>query len=83
MPNPAFITWKDKDLVLKSWMTGSSSEEALFYIVGCNTTRDVWNALEENLLQVTKYLEVQLKEQLQDMRLGSQPLSILSLLKKC
>lgn len=51
------------------------SEETLYYVVGCNTARDVWNTLEENLLQVTEDREVQLKQQLQDMRLGSQSLS--------
>ena len=43
--------------------------------MGCNSARDVWSAVEENLLQVTKDREVQLKQQLQDMRLGSQSLS--------
>lgn len=72
--NPAFTSWKDRDLLLRRWMTGTLSEEALYYVVGCNKARDIWNALEENLLQVTKDREVLLKQQLQDMRLGSQSL---------
>lgn len=58
VPDPAFITWKGKDHLLKSWMTNTLFEEALFYVAGCNTARDVWNALEENLRQVTKDREV-------------------------
>lgn len=73
--NPAYATWKNRDLLLRSWVTGTLSEEALYFVVGCNSARDVWSALEENLLQVTKDREVQLKQQLQDMRLGSQSLS--------
>ena len=41
VPNPAFTSWKYRDLLLKSWMTGTLSEEALYYVVGCNTARDI------------------------------------------
>lgn len=41
VPDPTFITWKDKDHLLKSWMTNTLFEEALFYVAGCNAARDV------------------------------------------
>ena len=69
--NPAYATWKNCDLLLRSCVIGTLSEEALYFVVGCNSARNVWSAIEENLLQVTKDREVQLKQQLQDMRLGS------------
>lgn len=44
--NSLFTTWKEKDLLLQSWLTGTLSEEALYYVVGCNTAKDVWAVLE-------------------------------------
>lgn len=56
-------------------MTGTLSEEALYYVVGCTPARDVWNSFKENLLPVTEDRKGQLEQQMQDMRLGSQSLS--------
>lgn len=70
-----FTTWKNRDLLLRSWVSGTISEEALYYVGGCNTAKEIWSALEENLLQATKDREIQLKQQMHDMKLGSQTLS--------
>lgn len=56
-------------------VSGTISEEALYYVGGCNTAKEIWSALEENQHQATKDREIQLKQQMQDMKLGSQTLS--------
>lgn len=70
VPTPEFSKWKDNDLLLRCWISGTLSEDALYYIVGCNIAKEILAVLEENLLQATKDCEVQLKQ-----KLGTQPLS--------
>lgn len=67
--NPKFSTWKDRDLLLRSWITSTLSEEALCFVFGCDIAEEVWGVLEENLLQATKDREIQLKQQMQDLKL--------------
>lgn len=73
--NSKYETSKEKDLLLRSWITGTLSEEVLYLIVGCNTAKEIWLCLEENFLHATKERKVQLKQRMQDIKLGNQPLS--------
>ena len=52
--NPKFVDWQKNDLLLRSWIIGTLSEEALAHVIGMNTAREVWLCLEETYLQVTK-----------------------------
>uniref|UniRef100_A0A5B6YY77 Retrotransposon Copia-like N-terminal domain-containing protein n=1 Tax=Davidia involucrata TaxID=16924 RepID=A0A5B6YY77_DAVIN len=65
VPNPKFDDWQYVDLLLRSWITGTLSEEALGHVVGMITAKDVWMCLEETYLQATKERELHLKRQLQ------------------
>uniref|UniRef100_A0A2N9HKR1 Reverse transcriptase Ty1/copia-type domain-containing protein n=1 Tax=Fagus sylvatica TaxID=28930 RepID=A0A2N9HKR1_FAGSY len=65
LPNPKFIEWMNTDLLLRSWITGTISEEALGHVVGMTTAKEVWTSLEVTYLQATKEKEIQLKRQLQ------------------
>jgi hypothetical protein len=65
VPNPKYEEWQSTDLLLRSWIIGTLSEEALGYVVGQNTAREVWGCLEDTYLQATKEREVQFKRQLQ------------------
>uniref|UniRef100_A0A2N9F269 Reverse transcriptase Ty1/copia-type domain-containing protein n=1 Tax=Fagus sylvatica TaxID=28930 RepID=A0A2N9F269_FAGSY len=64
-PNPKIQEWSNTDLLLRSWITGTLSEEALGHVVGMTTAREVWTSLEVAYLQATKEREIQLKRQLQ------------------
>lgn len=75
VPNPALEQWKEQDLLLRSWITGILPEESLYLVVGCKTSRDVWECLEENYLQATKERKVQLKRQMQHTKKGDQSLA--------
>lgn len=35
VPNSAFDQWKERDILLQSWITGTLSEESLYLDVGC------------------------------------------------
>lgn len=59
--NQEYSSWTERDLLLHSWIIGTLSEDALYIVVGCKIANEVWNALEENLLQATKDREIQLK----------------------
>lgn len=62
-------------VLLRSWITGTLSEEALYLVVGCKTAKNVWDCLEENYLQATKEREVQLRRQMQQTKKGTQSLA--------
>jgi hypothetical protein len=62
---PKIEEWKQIDLLLRSWITGTLSEEALGHVVGMNMAHEVWISLEEKYLQATKERELQLRRQLQ------------------
>lgn len=70
--NQEYSSWTDRDLLLHSWIMGTLSEDALYIVVGCKIANEVWNALEENLLQATRDREIQLKQQMQDFTVGSE-----------
>ena len=65
VPEPTFESWQQTDLLLRSWITGTLSEEALGHVVGLNTAHEIWMCLEEKYLQATKERELQLRRQLQ------------------
>ena len=46
------------------------TEECLYLVIGCKIAIEVWECLEENLLQATKDKEFQLKQQVQNIKLG-------------
>jgi len=50
------------------------TEESMYLIVGCTTAKEMWECLEEAYLQATKDKEFQLKQQLQNIKLGSKKL---------
>ena len=73
--DPGIETLKEKDLLLRSWITGTLSEEALYHVDGFTTAKEILLCLEENFLHATKKREVQLKQIMQDLKLGNQSLS--------
>jgi hypothetical protein len=74
--NPKYEEWQQVDLLLRSWVTGTLSEEALGHVVGMNTAREVWECLEAKYLQATKERELQLRRQLQMPKKDSVSLDI-------
>ncbi|KAH0768481.1 hypothetical protein KY285_004352 [Solanum tuberosum] len=66
--------WEEKDVLLRTWISGTMTEENMYLIVGCSTAQEMWECLEETYLQATKNKEFQLKQQLQNIKLGAKKL---------
>ncbi|XXG72814.1 hypothetical protein AAC387_Pa07g1825 [Persea americana] len=75
LPNPKFLAWKKTDKLVKSWISGTLSEEALSLKVGLNTSKEVWKTLEDNYAQATKDRDHALLRQIQLCRMGSSSIS--------
>lgn len=43
-------TWAEQDLLLRNWITGTLSENALYLVVGCTSSKELWYCLEDNYL---------------------------------
>ncbi|KAH0679474.1 hypothetical protein KY284_020559 [Solanum tuberosum] len=71
IPNPKFTTWEDHDVLVRSWLSGTMTEESIFLIIGCTTVKQIWACLEDTYLQASKDKEFQLKQQLQAVKLGT------------
>ncbi|CAL9218887.1 unnamed protein product [Arabidopsis halleri] len=44
-PNPAFTTWVQNEQKIIGWLLGSISEDALRFVYGLHTSREVWFSL--------------------------------------
>ena len=53
--------WEDKDRLWMSWISGTLTEESMYLIVGCSTSKEMWECLEETYFQATKDKKFQLK----------------------
>ena len=42
--------WEEKDVLLRSWISGTLTEEIMYLIVGCSTAKEMWECLEEAYL---------------------------------
>ncbi|KAH0775074.1 hypothetical protein KY290_012211 [Solanum tuberosum] len=48
--------WKEKDVLLRSWISGTLTEESMHLIVGCSTAKKRWESLEKAYIQATKVI---------------------------
>uniref|UniRef100_A0A803QBV6 Uncharacterized protein n=1 Tax=Cannabis sativa TaxID=3483 RepID=A0A803QBV6_CANSA len=46
--NPEYLNWEVQDQLLVSWLLSSMSESLLTRMVGCNSTKQIWKALEQH-----------------------------------
>ncbi|KAL5709389.1 hypothetical protein ACHQM5_020086 [Ranunculus cassubicifolius] len=66
--NPDYAAWKRYDCLVRGWITGTLSEEALGLVVGLDTASEVWSALEDSYAQESQEREFFLQQQLQSHR---------------
>uniref|UniRef100_M1BN43 PAE n=1 Tax=Solanum tuberosum TaxID=4113 RepID=M1BN43_SOLTU len=48
--------WKERDVLLRSWISSTLTEENMYLIVGCSTAKKVWECLEKAYIQATKII---------------------------
>lgn len=80
VPNPEFLQWQNNDGLLMTWLRGMMSEEVLSMVTGGLTAREVWLAIEEQMLPATKEQESWLKDSFYSLKKGS--LKLEDLIKK-
>jgi len=59
----AFITWRKSDRLLRGWIIGTLSEEALSLVVGLETASAVWEALKNAYAKDSQEREFTLRQQ--------------------
>ena len=59
----AFITWRKSDRLLRGWIIGTLSEEALSLVVGLETTSAVWEELKNSYAKDSQEREFTLRQQ--------------------
>ncbi|KAF5471292.1 hypothetical protein F2P56_011735 [Juglans regia] len=70
-PNPAHATWKQSDRLLRGWLIGTLTEEALGLVIGMDSATKIWTALREAYAQSSQEREFQLRHELSYMRKSS------------
>ena len=68
--NPAFVAWSRRDQVLLSLLVSSLSEEVLSIAVGCRTSKELWDAIEQSLASASQSRQLHLLSQLHGLRQG-------------
>ena len=53
--------WEEKDVLLRSWILGTLTEESMYLIVVCSTATEMWEFLGEKYFQATKDKKFQIK----------------------
>lgn len=54
MQNKDYNIRKDQDLLFRSWITGTFTEESLYYVLNMNSVKEIWDVLEDNLFQALR-----------------------------
>lgn len=72
--NPEFVVWQRQDQLLASWILSSLSDSLLVIMVGLESSREMWEALELNFASHSKARLMQYKLQLQTLKKGSMPM---------
>lgn len=59
--NPAYLKWAHTDQLIKAWLIGSLSEDALKSIYGLQSSQEIWFALAKkyNRISATRRLDIQ------------------------
>ena len=59
-----YLKWRKSDHLLRGWIIGTLTEEALGLVVGLQTTQQVWEGLQEAYAQDSQQREFTLHQQL-------------------
>ncbi|KAF8405196.1 hypothetical protein HHK36_010096 [Tetracentron sinense] len=70
--NPAYVSWRRDDQLLRSLISGTLTEEVHTFIIGLKTTRELRACLAETFAEASHERELGLICQLQTLRKGNQ-----------
>nr|GMD54198.1 Retrovirus-related Pol polyprotein from transposon TNT 1-94 [Ipomoea batatas] len=63
-----YLRWRKEDRLLRGWIIGTLTEEALGLVIGLESSQSVWNALKEAYAQDSQEREFTLRQQLTYLR---------------
>jgi hypothetical protein len=63
-----FVTWRKADRLLRGWIIGTLSEEALGLVVGIDTAYAVWTALKDAYAEDSQEREFTIRQQITYLR---------------
>ncbi|GAU19509.1 hypothetical protein TSUD_77530 [Trifolium subterraneum] len=63
-----FVTWRKADRLLRGWIIGTLSEEALGLVVGIDTAHAVWDALKDAYAEDSQEREFTIRQQITYLR---------------
>lgn len=64
----AYLKWRKQDRLLRRWIIGTLTEEALGLVIGLDSSKSVWDALKEAYAQESQEREFTLRQQLTYLR---------------
>ncbi|KAL5765255.1 hypothetical protein ACOSQ2_017849 [Xanthoceras sorbifolium] len=73
--NPAFLEWRRFDQFLLGWLLTTVSESLIGQVTECMYALEAWRALESLFSQQSRAKVLQLKQQLQSLKKGSNTIS--------
>ena len=53
--------WEDKDMLRRSWISGTLREEIMYLTVGYSTAKEMWECLGETYIQATEDKKFEIK----------------------
>lgn len=75
--NPSFLSWKKQDQLLFGWLLSSLIEGVFGQVVGCSTSKEVWQTGENMFASQSRARIMQLRLQLQTTKRVLCPMSII------
>ena len=69
--NPDFVTWKKTDKLLMSWILSTLSPSVLGQVTNSKSSFEIWSKIECTYLQKSLARIMQLKQQMQSIKKGS------------
>uniref|UniRef100_A0A803R258 Uncharacterized protein n=1 Tax=Cannabis sativa TaxID=3483 RepID=A0A803R258_CANSA len=66
-----YTDWEVQDQLLVSWLLSSMTESLLTRMVGCNTSHQIWNALEKHFTLKVSSKILEFRTKLQNLKKGS------------
>ncbi|KAK6139417.1 hypothetical protein DH2020_026842 [Rehmannia glutinosa] len=66
--NLVFLAWQRQDQLLASWILSSLSDGTLILTVGLSSSKEIWDALEQNFASQTNAKIMQIKMQLTTLK---------------
>jgi hypothetical protein len=70
LPNPDYDEWLKKDKMLHSWLLSSLSEDVFPFVIGLQSSHEVWTALASAFGTISQNRQLQLHIELQELKKG-------------